>query len=59
MTNGELPMTDDGKSAPQIVQRLHRNTVRNLPAALLWQAGWSLAIGIWSFPAIIREQVRE
>jgi hypothetical protein len=49
MTNDQFPMTNDGGRAQRAVKGLHGNTIRN----------WSLAIGIWSFPAIIREHVRE
>jgi hypothetical protein len=49
MTNDQFPMTNDGGRDWRAVEGLHRHTFR----------GWSLVIGIWSFPAIIREHVRE
>jgi hypothetical protein len=49
MTNDQFPMTNDGGRTWRAVNELQRNAIRN----------WSLGIGIWSFPAIIREHVRE
>jgi len=45
MTNDQFPMTNDGGRAQRAVKGLHGTPIRN----------WSLAIGIWSFPAIIRD----
>ena len=49
MTNDQFPMTNDGWRAERAVKRYLRNGIRH----------WDLVIGIWSFPKIIREDLRE
>jgi hypothetical protein len=49
MTNDQFAMTNDGGRAQRAVKEHHGNAIRN----------WSFAIGIWSFPAIIRQLIRE
>jgi hypothetical protein len=49
MTNDQFPMTNDGRRAQRTVREHRGNAIRD----------WSFAIGIWSFPEIIREPIRE
>jgi hypothetical protein len=49
MTNDQFPMTNGGGRAARGGHGHPPNGIRN----------WSLAIGIWSLPEIIREGVRE
>jgi hypothetical protein len=49
MTNDQFPKTNGGGRAERAVNGAIRNEIRS----------WSLAIGIWSFPRIIRDGVRE
>jgi hypothetical protein len=49
MTNDQFPMTNGGGGMQRAVKWYAPNRIRT----------WSLAIGIWSLPEIIREGIRE